>query len=158
MSRKEIDSIAEQLKETFEGDPWFGRNLKAILSDADPMTLFETPNGQHSLYQLLLHTVNWRQFVISRLIHDDEAVKQFEENDWDEKRTANEHEWQLALEKLFQTQFVILEALEKADDDLLDKNVKDREYNYRKLLNGIVQHDIYHLGQMAYLIKYLKAY
>jgi len=27
----------------------------------------------------------------------------------------------------------------------------NREYNYRFLLNGLMQHNIYHLGQIAFL-------
>jgi hypothetical protein len=31
--------------------------------------------------------------------------------------------------------------------------VDERKYNFRKLLHGLIQHDIYHLGQIAYIKK-----
>jgi len=50
---------------------------------------------------------------------------------------------------------LLVTLMDNLTDALLGKQVADREYNYRFLLNGIVQHDIYHLGQIAYVKKLL---
>ena len=44
---------------------------------------------------------------------------------------------------------------QKKDDAFLSEIVPNRKYNFRFLLNGLVQHNIYHLGQVAYLKKLL---
>jgi len=49
-----------------------------------------------------------------------------------------------------------VEVLQQQQDSLLIERVPERDYNFRKLLYGIVQHDIYHLGQIAYITKLLK--
>jgi hypothetical protein len=43
----------------------------------------------------------------------------------------------------------------KKDDNFLGDIVPLRKYNFRFLLNGLIQHNIYHLGQVAYLKKML---
>jgi hypothetical protein len=47
--------------------------------------------------------------------------------------------------------------LKKKEDAFLEEKVDYRNYNFRFLLNGLVQHDIYHLGQIAYVGKMLAA-
>jgi len=50
----------------------------------------------------------------------------------------------------------IIELLKmKEDDNFLGDIVPLRKYNYWFLLNGLIQHNIYHLGQVAYLKKTL---
>jgi hypothetical protein len=46
--------------------------------------------------------------------------------------------------------------VEQQTDDLLDKQVAERDYNFRKLFHGVLQHDVYHLGQIAYIVKMLR--
>ncbi|MEI2740548.1 MAG: hypothetical protein V9F01_17375 [Chitinophagaceae bacterium] len=52
----------------------------------------------------------------------------------------------------------IVSLLNKKDDDFLLEIVDFRKYNYRFLLNGMIEHNIYHLGQIAYLNKMLPCY
>ena len=86
----EILQIAEQLKNAYEGDAWFGRPLKSLLNDVDESIAFEKPNGEHSILQLLWHIINWRGFTINRLREGDEiSLKQFEVNDWQQPANAN---------------------------------------------------------------------
>jgi len=60
------------------------------------------------------------------------------------------------LEQLKSTHKKIVELLnQKADDSFLGDIVPLREYNFRFMLNGLIQHNIYHLGQIAYLNKLL---
>ena len=41
-----------------------------------------------------------------------------------------------------------IKTLENLDDDILEKGVPGEHYNYYKLLNGLIQHDTYHLGMI----------
>ncbi|MBS1653770.1 MAG: hypothetical protein JSU05_02905 [Bacteroidetes bacterium] len=49
------------------------------------------------------------------------------------------------------THDLIIEALENKDDSFLDEIVDSRKYNFRFLINGLIQHDIYHAGQLIFL-------
>jgi uncharacterized damage-inducible protein DinB len=154
MSNKEIKNIIEELKETYEGDPWFGRNAKAILAMADERKIFEKKGGEHSILELLWHMITWREFVVDRLQHSQKMqLEYFEKNDWRELDHQDKTLWPQGIERLEETQVQILSLLKERSDDLLDEPVRERTYNYRKLLQGIIQHDIYHLGQIAYAAK-----
>ena len=153
----EILKIAEQLKEAYEGDPWFGKNAKALLAEAEVVDVFETPNGQHSVLELLWHIITWRDFTLSRL--RPAPVKNttfYEQHDWRKLNTADKSLWHAGLKKLAAVHNELVEVLQQQQDSLLIEHVPERDYDFRKLLYGIVQHDIYHLGQIAYITKLLK--
>jgi uncharacterized damage-inducible protein DinB len=153
----EILQIAGQLKETYEGVPWFGRNIKALLKDAGVVDVFEKPNGQHSLLELLWHIITWRDFTLSRLQPSAEKNSNyFEQQDWRILDETNKDLWHEGLKKLELTQTKLVDVLQQQKDSLLVQTVPERTYNFRTLLYGIVQHDIYHLGQIAYITKLLK--
>jgi uncharacterized damage-inducible protein DinB len=45
----------------------------------------------------------------------------------------------------------IIKELEPKADVFLNDQVQGKSYNYRFLLNGLIQHNIYHIGQIAFL-------
>lgn len=153
---EEIQFLTEQLKDVFEGDPWFGRNANALIGEVNEAIAFEKPNDQHSIVELLWHMINWREFTISRLKKDAKELHYFEANDWRALDHSDKNLWQQGLQRLHQTQSELLEIIQAQKDEMLDQNVEERNYNFRKLLNGILQHDIYHLGQIAYIKKMLE--
>jgi uncharacterized damage-inducible protein DinB len=153
---KEIQYLVSQLQESYNGDPWFGRNAEKLLGEVTETLAFQKPNGQHSIAELVWHMVNWREFVISRIKKDEtKDLHYFEANDWRQLDHLDRSLWQHGLQKLNETQELLINILQDQSDSILDKTVEERTYNYRNLLNGIVQHDIYHLGQIAYLVKFL---
>ena len=153
----EILQITEQLKEAYEGEPWFGRSIKSLLKDVDENIAFEKPNGQHSILELVWHIVIWRAFTINRLRNDEKTnLQYFEENDWQQLNHNDKTLWKRGLKRLEETQSELIEILQKQQDNILNEIVPARKYNFRKLLYGIIQHDIYHIGQIAYITKLLR--
>jgi uncharacterized damage-inducible protein DinB len=81
------------------------------------------------------------------------ALHYFEQMDW---RSLDHHNmilWQEGKEHLKETQDQLVALLQEQTDDILGKGVAERNYSFRKLLHGLIQHDIYHLGQIAYAQK-----
>jgi uncharacterized damage-inducible protein DinB len=151
----EMAFIISQLKDAYEGDPWFGRNAKELLSEVNGATAYMKLAGQHSILELVWHMVTWREFTIDRL-QPTRALTYFEEADWRELDHKNKNLWSEGLQKLEETQEQLLSLLHNEEDDILDQAVKEKAYNFRKLLHGLVQHDIYHLGQIAFINKAVK--
>ena len=153
----EILQIAEQLKDAYEGDPWFGRSIKSLLKDVEEDTVFEKPNGEHSIVELLWHIINWRAFTINRIREGDEvSLKFFEANDWRHLEHHDKSLWKKGLHKLNETQSELVAVIQHQQDSILDETVPGRNYSFKKMLYGIVQHDVYHAGQIAYLTKMLR--
>lgn len=154
---REILLIAEQLKDAYNGEPWFGRNIHEILNEIDEVIVFEKPEGQHSILALLWHMITWKEFTISRLRNDShKSVEYFEQYDWRELNHSDKTLWQKGLQQFSHRHSELVDIVQQQKDEILSNVVAGREYDFRKLLYGIVQHDIYHIGQIAYIKKMLQ--
>src|SRR5688500_10078497 len=152
----EILKITEQLKDCYEGNPWFGKSVKTLLKEVNQRIAFEKPSSQHSILELLWHMILWREFTINRLRKDDSVTLQyFDENDWRQLNHNDKSLWEKGLKRIEEIQLDLIGLLQQQKDDLLLEIVPGREYNFSQLLYGIIHHDIYHIGQIAYLNKML---
>jgi len=153
MDKEKLFLIA-QLKDAYEGEPWFGRNVKELLSEVSEQDAFQKPASQHSILELVWHMITWREFAISRLQElPGKDMNYFEQNDWQKLDHSNLALWKKGLNRLQETQNELIILLENQEEVLLEKIVDERKYTFRKLLHGLIQHDIYHLGQIAYIKK-----
>lgn len=152
--RKEIDYIVTILRSVLEGEPWYGKSVMKVLQDVDVSKVYQKPNeNSHSLIELLYHMNTWAEFTLKRLEKDEEKdIEVFEALDWREI-VPKEHSWAKGVAQFKVTHDLIIELLGTKDDKFLSEEVAYREYNFRFLLHGIIQHDIYHIGQIAYLMK-----
>jgi uncharacterized damage-inducible protein DinB len=152
--KNEIIFLTEQFRDAFEGDPWFGRSVMALLNEVTEEIAFERHNGQHSIVELIWHMINWKAFAINCLRPNQEKnLHFFEENDWRKLDHSDRSLFQNGIKELQRTQEEFLKALQDQQDRIFEKNVPERAYTFRKLLHGVLQHDIYHLGQIAYIKK-----
>ena len=153
----EIVQITQQLQDVYDGDPWFGRSIKSLLKDANPDNSFEKPNDQHSILDLLWHMITWREFTINSLRNNDKkSLQYFEDNDWRKLDHNDRSLLEKGLQRLGETQSELIEALQYQHDSRLNEIVPGKKYNFRNLLYGIIHHDIYHIGQIAFVIKLLQ--
>lgn len=153
--KKELELIKEQLIENYDGDPWYGRSLLSILKDAATKHAWAIKvNNNHNNTVLLYHIINWRLFTISRFEKDAlTTTAHFEENNFPVFAQPTEAVWRNGLQSLALTQQHLLQQFDTNTDEILDKKVPDRDYNFRVLLNGIIQHDVYHIGQIMVSLK-----
>lgn len=151
---KEIQSIIRNLENSLDGTPWYGRPVYAILREVDPSIAYKKPtSGSHSLIELLYHMITWAEFTLKRIEKDDNLdLAAFEKIDWRMIDPAV-HNWDEALAAYIAAHQQIIAQLQTKNDDFLNEIVDYRNYNFRFLLNGLIQHNIYHLGQIAYLQK-----
>ena len=152
----EIRSIIDNLKEVLSGNPWYGKSAMALFDEIDPAIVYYKPNDQsHSLIELLYHMVTWAAFTQHRLMKDRQMDSDtVQALDWQEIDPAI-HTWENGVAQFTEATNLIIQLLEASSDQLPDEKVDYRDYNFRILLNGLVQHNIYHLGQIAYVKKLL---
>lgn len=154
---KEIQSIIRNLENTLDGTPWYGRPVYAILREVDSSIAYQKPTeDSHSLIELLYHMLTWAEFTLKRIEKDDvNDLAAFEKLDWREI-DPKIHDWDEGLGALIATHQEMIALLQSKTDEFLNETVDYRQYNFRFLLNGLIQHNIYHLGQVAYLKKLLE--
>ena len=152
----QIRHIRRLLIETYGGNPWHGRSIKSLLSEISPEIGLKKPNAaSHSVADLLWHMAIWRQFTINAVKPGNQNLEYFEKNDWRELDLTKTSTWTDGINELEKSQLDLIELLDTVDDSILSASVPDRKYNVKVLLYGVVQHDIYHAGQIAYIKKLL---
>jgi uncharacterized damage-inducible protein DinB len=151
---KEILSIIKNFETTLNGQPWFGRAVYTLIDEIDSKKAVVKPNeNEHSALELIWHMNTWAEFTLANLENRSEhELKAIEANDWREIEKLK-HSWKKGLSQFKSIHKKIIAILNKRDDDFLSDMVPNRRYNFRFILNGLIQHNIYHAGQLAYLKK-----
>lgn len=152
----EIKSIIRSLESSLDGEPWFGRPVYALLREVKESVASVKPNkDSHSLIELLYHMNTWADFTLKRIQKDHiNDMAAFDKLDWREIDPLI-HGWEEGLSLFIATNQHILALLGNLDDKFLDEKVEYRDYDFRYLLRGYIDHNIYHAGQIAYLNKLL---
>ena len=154
---KEIQYLVSTLQNTLFGEPWYGRPVYSLLEEVDPPTAYMRPNEDgHSMIDLLYHMITWSEFTLKRIAGEKiDDMEAFDQLDWREI-DPTEHTWEKGLEQFKQIHEQMIELLHTKDDQFLDQKVDYREYNFRYLINGLIQHNIYHVGQVVTVGKLVK--
>jgi uncharacterized damage-inducible protein DinB len=150
----EIKRIVKAIEANIYGKPWFGNNLISQLNGIDACKATFIPSRlNHSIAEILMHMMAWRKFVIEK-IKGNEAYEVWETDlDWVAIPNLSEEAWQNLLTQLSENQATLINIISEKASEILDDKVDGRNYNFRLLLNGIVQHDIYHIGQISIIRK-----
>ena len=153
---KETQSIIRNLQNVLNSEPWYGRAVYKILEEITSEIVHKKPNDKsHSLIELLYHMITWAEFTLMQIKGaGKEEIEKIESRDWI-SIDPSAHTWQKGLIELKSIHEKIIELLQPKEDEWLKEKVNFREFNYRFLLNGLIQHNIYHIGQIAYLKKQL---
>jgi uncharacterized damage-inducible protein DinB len=158
----EIDRIIDELEREHAGDPWHGSPLHAILDDVSAAQAAAKPLADaHSIWELVLHMTGWKNEVRRRVTGA--SAGEPAEGDWPQPGEQSDAMWRQALARLDAAHKDLVAAIRALPESKLHEPTNDaREpslgtgVSYYVLLHGIVQHDVYHAGQIAILKKGLR--
>lgn len=154
-TESEATRIADQLRRAFDGTAWHGPSLMELLKDVDAATAAARPiPNAHSIWELVLHTAVW----------DDAAIRRLAGTKWQPTGTKNfppvtkpsALAWRKAIAQTKKTHQALIKIVAALSDDQLRKRCPGKKYDYYHLLHGVVQHELYHAGQIAILKKAAK--
>lgn len=149
----EIKHLVQQLKRAFEGPAWYGPAIQEVLEHFEHQDIGLRYNGSQSPLELLLHMVQWREYAI-RLLEGDTRLATDAEMTYPKVAEAGEYAWTDARIKLDNSQEKLIKLLKAFPAEKLDKTIPERDYTWSNMLHGLVNHDVYHLGQMHFLRKW----
>jgi len=131
---------------------WYGPSLAELLAQISPQLAIVPPMpGAHSISQLLQHLLLWNERV--RNTSDAHPLPAWQaEKEWAEPPIP----WNELLSRWNQSRDLLEERIRKFPVEDLQKQVPGRSYPYEKLLEGIVQHTIWHAGQIAMISSLLR--
>ena len=149
----EIDLIVDQMERAFEGDAWHGFSMSEILTciTADQAAAHPIPEA-HSIWEIVLHTSVWQRTVRERL-QGKPIVSLPDEEDWPPVTDTSSSAWTTAAREL-RAEYELLrkEALQWRDREL-GETIEGQRYTVYEMLHGVIQHNLYHAGQIALLKK-----
>jgi uncharacterized damage-inducible protein DinB len=148
--------LADQIRRAFEGTAWHGDSVLELLAGVNAKTAAAKPiKGAHSIWELLLHIAAWDDAVRRHI--GGEAVDLGDEQNFPPVKEVSEAAWRQAIESVKQTHNELIKAVAIFPDARLQDPVPGKTenyYNFFYLFSGIVQHEIYHAGQISLLKKF----
>jgi uncharacterized damage-inducible protein DinB len=154
----EAKRIAGLYRSVYEGDKngeaWHGLALKPLLKGVTAEQAARVPKKEaHSIRQLVLHIAYWEEVVLRRLNGEVVDAPLNTPDDWPSNRKLTNPEWQADLSRLESSHLALRRAIESLTDDNLEQIVPKRDHDNYTLLHGIIQHCVYHSGQIALVKK-----
>ena len=146
---RELDRIQDQIVRAHRGEAWHGPSLLELLDGVDEKMAEARPiGGVHSIRELVAHVIAWQEEAARRLRGQGRDLPPAE--DWPDAKS-----WTALVERLKRAHDGLVEAAGELEDGALDERLAGRRESAYGLLHGIVQHNLYHAGQIAILKKAL---
>jgi uncharacterized damage-inducible protein DinB len=147
----EIKRIVDLLDRAGSGDAWHGPPVDATLAGVTARQAAARPvPGAHSIWELALHIAVWDRVVMRRLTG--ERYEPTSAEDWPVGGTTDDG-WQRTLADVRAARAELRAAILAFDGAHLAETVPGKGYSFYVMLHGVVQHDLYHAGQIALLKK-----
>jgi uncharacterized damage-inducible protein DinB len=155
MSQILIKNIIRQLNEIHDGALWFDecfRNKIDKLTDDEALT---RPIPQiHSVAELVSHCLAWRKECMLRF-KDLRTELMNSPDDWKNNIELSKAGWTELKNSFYESRTELIHLIENQDDTFLEKINPVSDCTYHYLIEGIIHHDLYHLGQIGITIKLL---
>jgi uncharacterized damage-inducible protein DinB len=150
----EVERIVDQSERAFEGEAWHGPSLTAILKGVTAAQAAARPfSDAHSIWELVFHIAAWEKAGVRRLGGDPANLS--DDEDWPGVTDTSEHAWEQTKETLRLGHKEFQDAISKLEDSRLKEPIVEGLATVYGTLHGIIQHTLYHAGQIAILKKAL---
>lgn len=156
-------SMVHRLNDTWHGSPWYGDPGDKILAgiSADEATR-KLSADSHSIWQLVLHMTAWTETVTARV--RGMGAKAPDRGDWPDVGETTEAAWSAALADLEKARAELIDEINHAHEEDVQLHVKkhdppfgDTGISRAGTVYGLIEHDIYHLGQIALIKRAIRA-
>jgi uncharacterized damage-inducible protein DinB len=145
-----MDYIAN-FTQLYQQDAWFGDAYMEKLADVTEKEAFTPPvQGIHTIAELVSHVIYWRSVIITGIYPSMDSPE-----NWPSLDTLKAKGWTNLLKDFAESQNKLIAVLKNAKPEYFKEEYKPgRTMDY--LVEGIMQHDIYHLGQLALVKKMIR--
>lgn len=151
------EQFTNQLRQLYEKGAWFGDTYQEKLQDVTSEQAFRQPHpGVHSIAELVAHVIFWRMPVIKKLKGEKDYVASVDDPaNWPPLDTLKAKGWSALLKDFDDSQKQLLKLLANADEKFFESEYSPGN-SMAYVTEGIIQHDIYHLGQLGLVKRMLR--
>jgi uncharacterized damage-inducible protein DinB len=153
----EIERIVAEYDRVMHGNAWHGDPIWQILDSITAERAAQRPiAAAHTIWEILLHMTFWEAVGAKRLAGqcaglDEPGLE--EALNFPAPPAATEANWQKTREAFRASNQEFREALAKLEAARLDELSAAGKRSFYQEAHGVVQHNIYHAGQIALLRK-----
>jgi uncharacterized damage-inducible protein DinB len=149
---EEIRRGSDQLRRTLEGEAWHGAALDELLEGVTAIQAATHPvPAAHSIWELVLHLITWQDVARRRI--GGEAFSPDRQTDWPPVADTSPEAWAAARRALGESMAALQRTLSGLDEAAWLSTVPGQDYTVHFMVLGVVQHNVYHAGQVALLKK-----
>ena len=149
----EAENIADQLERVFEGDAWHGPSISEALADISAEQAAASPvPGVHSIWEIVRHMTAWQRTVRGRL-QGRPVAELPDEEDWPPSGDVSPSAWADVVRDLRAEHELLREETLRWSGRDLGALPEGERYTVYEMLHGVLQHGLYHAGQIAILKK-----
>lgn len=156
-SNSRVKNYINQLTQLYEGGNWNDESYMEKLKNVNEQIEFAQPlPGKHSVAEILWHVIYWKTILIKQIQGDFEFRKRTEkEFNFLPVEKLKQKGWINLVAEFKQTHETLIALLNERDDNFLQEEfTPGKSFDYQ--IEGIIHHDIYHLGQIGLVISLLK--
>ncbi|MDZ7935741.1 MAG: DinB family protein [Emticicia sp.] len=149
MTNNQLERIIDNFDTVFRGDAWHGPSVMEFLNSM-PLDIVDAQKNfsKHTICQIVFHLAAWRKFVYEKLNDNIRYDLVDEVENYGNETDISKENWPVLVKNLKESQEKLISKLAEFDDDLLNRLVPGQDYDFYKLLTGLIQHDTYHLGMI----------
>jgi uncharacterized damage-inducible protein DinB len=151
----EVERIVDQYDRAMNGDAWHGDPVWKILEGiSGEDAAVRVHRNTHSIWELVSHMTFWETEVYGRL-KNLPARSQEQLNFPPPVEAVSTEQWGSAIAEFRESNARFRQALTELSLEQLDHPTKTSKRSVYVEVHGVIQHNLYHAGQIAFLRKFL---
>jgi uncharacterized damage-inducible protein DinB len=153
---EELARYCNQWKSALGGEAWIDETFEKKFEVVNEENAFRQPlPGVHSVAQLVSHLVEWQISIFNIWKGGKRTVTMESALNWLDNATLQTKGWSALKDRFEETQEQMMQFLSAQDDGFLQK-VDAEGHTNKYYLEGIIDHNLYHLGQIGLILSILK--
>lgn len=156
MNNTMIQNLVKQLQNVQDGDLWLDETFSKKIDRLQEEQAFTRPIPElHSVAEIVSHLLEWRKSCIKKLQGQESSLTMESPDNWKSNDELKKIGWKKLKEDFYASQYHLIRIIEVKDDTFLDQVYRDTAYTNHYFLEGMIHHDLYHLGQVGIAVKLL---
>ncbi len=149
------EQLQLELEKVLSGQPWYGTPVYDIIEPVGFEAAYEKPGAAvHSIAGIVLHMISWTEEVIDRM--NGMAAQMPSSGDWPDPGTPDEQKWKNYISDLKLVNVNLVGIIQDFPENkwrelINDTRASEPVTTYKGLIEGFIQHQVYHAGQIALL-------
>jgi hypothetical protein len=158
MDRPEIKHLLGLIDEAYNRAAWHGPNLRGSLRGLTPReAAWRVKPGRHNIWEIVVHAAYWKYVMRRRLLGEKRGSFSLQGSNWFVRPIdRTEKAWRADVALLEAEHQRLRETVSSFQPKNLDRPARGSKTVARRLIAGIVFHDVYHAGQIQLIKKLAK--